>query len=236
MSQIIHDFETVITTTRSVRKRLDFERPVAVEVLRSCLELALQAPTGGNAEDWRFILVGHPELKKRVGDLYRRSFDEYVKKPLATSGGNHLQLAGRLGGVQADGSVSSRTARIIEGAVYLATNIHRSPWLVIPCATRPNPSNGKPGTTSALYGSIYPAIWSFQLALRSRGLGSVITSLHLNFAEEVANILSIPVGITQVALLPVAYTVGLDFKPAVRRSVDTVTFVDGWNRSLPNHL
>ena len=106
------------------------------------------------------------------------------------------------------------------------------PWLVLACATRPNPEldPAAAGTTAAVYGSVFPAVWSFQLALRSRGLGSVITTLHLHAAGEVARILGIPAGVTQACLLPVAYTRGVDFRPAVRRPVTEVVYWDCWGR------
>jgi len=225
---MITDFETVLTTTRSVRKRLDFDRDVPQEVIGDCLRLALQAPTGGHAEDWRFILVRDKSLRDELGRIYKLNFERYVQRPIAESGSQHELMSGRLGGVLADGGVDGRTARMLEGAAYLAENIHRSPWIVIPCATRPNPERGGPGTVSALYGSIYPAVWSFQLALRARGLGSVITSLHLYSELEVAELLRIPEGVTQIALLPVAFTIGTEFRSAARKSVSEVSFMNYW--------
>lgn len=228
MTAIIVDFDTVLTTTRSVRRRLDFERSVSRDVIDECLEIALQAPTGGNAQDWRFVLIDDEEIKKRIGEHYLKNFNKHVREPLIESGGVHRALRGRLGGVNSSGRLDERTKRMLEGATYLAENIHRSPWIVIACATRPKPDRARAGTMSALYGSVFPAVWSFQLALRSRGLGSVITSLHLHSELEIAELLGIPSSATQVALLPVAYTKGLQFKHGNRRPMSEVVAHNRW--------
>jgi nitroreductase len=229
MSEYSNDFSHILTTTRSVRKRLDFSRDVDISIIDDCLTLALQAPTCGHVEDWRWIVVSDEELKKELGQIYLQNFIEYVRTPLLSSGPSNELVKGRLGGVKS-GEVDSRTTRMLEGAAYLAENIHLSPFLVIPCASRPNPEFGGSGTISAVYGSVYPAIWSFQLALRSKGLGSVITSLHLHSAGKVAELLSIPDGVTQVAMLPVAYTIGTDFKVAARKNVEEVRFMNRWSQ------
>jgi nitroreductase len=220
---ILDDLNTVLTTTRAVRRRLDFDRPVARETLVECLELAIQAPTGGNAQDWRFVLVDDPLVKRAVGDVYRRCFDEFVRRPLA-AGLDAPAARGRL-----DRSESVR--RILAGAEYLAENIDRAPWLLVACATRPNPEHDPvaAGTVAAVYGSVFPAVWSFCLALRARGLGSIITTLHLNRADDVATLLGIPPDVTQCCLLPVAYTLGTDFRPAVRRPLEDVLFFNRWD-------
>jgi nitroreductase len=218
------DFEEVLTTTRAVRRRLDLTRPVPEQVLHDCLELALQAPTGADAEDWRFLLIGDPDLKHAIGLEYQRVFDEAVRPKLA-----ELAEGRTLRGMHKDLDQHQRESRqrVYETAAYLAENLCRMPWLVLVCATRPD---SDPRLRSGLYGSIYPAVWSFQLALRSRGLGSVITTLHLRDPEPVARLLDLPGEATQCALLPVAYTLGTDFKPARRRPVEEVTFRDTWGR------
>ncbi|WP_432906679.1 nitroreductase family protein [Micromonospora matsumotoense] len=228
------DLNHVLTTTRSVRLRLDYDRPVPIGLIGECLQLAVQAPTGGGAEDWRWLVVGDPTLKAELATLYHAAYQEYVHQPLHSAAGADSDLVrGRLGGVDADGTVSARTARILAGAEHLARNIGRAPYLVIPCATRPDPATGGPGTNSALYGSLYPAIWQFNLALRARGLGTVITTLHLHHAASVAALLGIPDDAVQITMLPVAYTVGTDFKVAARRPVDAVSYLDRWGTPLP---
>lgn len=230
----ITDLHEVLTTTRSVRRRLDFERPVPASVIGECLQLALQAPTGGAAEDWRWLVVADPELKGTLAELYLSAYETYVLTPLASAdGAENDTVAGRLGGVAAGGRISARTRRILDGADHLARNIGRAPYLVVPCATRPNPAKGGPGTLSAYYGSVYPAIWQFNLALRARGLGTVITSLHLHHAARAAELLGIPAEAEQITMLPVAYTVGTRFKAAARKPVREVAFLDSWGSAFP---
>lgn len=223
----ITDLETVLTTTRAVRRRLDLERPVERSILEECLDLALQAPTGGDAEDWRFVLIGDPGVRQRIGAHYLALFDRYVRPRMPTleNGGTMRADAPAEALAEAD---RARKVRVYSGAAFLAENFGRAPWLVLACATRPNTS---PKIASAVYGSVFPAIWSFQLALRSRGLGSIITTLHLRDPEPISEILGIPPGVTQCALLPVAYTVGTDFRRAARKPVREVSFIDRWGEA-----
>lgn len=228
------DLTEVLTTTRSIRLRLDYDRPVPLDVVGECIQLALQAPTGGDAQDWRWIVIDDPGLKAKIAEYYLQAFTEHVLAPLhGGSGAQDEEVRGRLGGVGRDGALDQRTRRILDAAEHLATTIGRAPYLVLPCATRPDPAAGGPGTTSALYGSIYPAVWSFNLALRARGLGTCITSLHLHHAAEIARLLGIPDGVVQVTLLPVAYTVGLSFRPVARKPVDAVSYLNAWGAPLP---
>ncbi|WP_110207678.1 nitroreductase family protein [Nocardioides daejeonensis] len=232
--QILTDLNQVLTTTRAVRMRLDYDRPVPLDVVGECLQLALQAPTAGGAEDWRWLVIADPELKEELGRLYFAGYDEHVYRPLhGERGAQDPVVAGRLGGVQADGSLSRRTQRILEGADHLARNIGRAPYLVIPCATRPDPAQGGAGSSSGLYGSMYPAIWQFNLALRARGLGTCFTSLHLHHADAAAKLLGLPDEAVQITMLPVAYTLGTEFKVATRKPVDEVAYLDRWGSSLP---
>ncbi|MGX4695413.1 nitroreductase family protein [Streptomyces sp. JNUCC 63] len=224
----ITDFETVLTTTRAVRRRLDFDRPVPRETVLDCLRIALQAPTGGDAEDWRFVLVGDPEVRRAIGEEYQRLFDLHVRPRMAAildGGTMRTHPPAR----PLDDAARRRKERVYSGAAYLAENLGRAPWLVLACATRPNRSAE---IAAAVYGSVFPSVWSFQLALRSRGLGSIITTLHLRGPETVTRLLGIPEGVTQCALLPVAHTIGIDFRPAARRPVEDVVFLDGWDRPL----
>ncbi|MET7397329.1 nitroreductase family protein [Dactylosporangium sp. NPDC005572] len=225
------DLNHVLTTTRSVRRRLDYDRPVPLGLVGECLQLALQAPTGGAAEDWRWLVVGDPRTKAALAELYLAAYVEYVQRPLQDA--DSPIVRDRLGGRNADGSLSARTARILGGAEDLAHNIGRAPYLLIPCATRPNPAKGGAGTNSAVYGSLYPAIWQFNLALRARGLGTVITTLHLHHAAAAAALLGIPDHALQITMLPVAYTQGTDFRVAARKPVNAVAYLDRWGEPLP---
>lgn len=220
--RLLGDVDAVLSTTRAVRRRLDFGRPVPRTVIVECMELALQAPSGGNAQDWRFVAIDDVDVRAAVAEIYRECYEAYVRVPLA-SGLDAPSARGRL-------DRSEAAERMLEGAHYLAENIHRSPWLVLACATRPNPERDATaaGTVSAVYGSVYPAVWSFCLALRSRGLGSIITTLAQNREEDIARVLRIPDGVTQCCLVPVAYTLGIDFRRAPRRPLEDVVFWNGW--------
>jgi nitroreductase len=203
----------LLSTTRAVRKRLDLERPVEPDVLLECLRLAVQAPTGGNRQGWRWIIVTDEAKRARLAELYREGAGSYLQQAAAAA--------------EADGD--RQTKRVYDSAIYLSEILDRVPVHVIPCVE--GRVDGRPnGDCAGFYGSILPAVWSFQLALRSRGLGSVWTTLHLSREREAAELLGIPDTISQVALLPVAYTTGGDFKPAQRPPVETVTYWDGWDQ------
>ena len=228
----ITDFETVMRTTRSVRKRLDLDRDVELSVVHECLDLALQAPTGGFSQDWRFLVITDGELRRQIAGYYEQAYEAEVAAALQNRSLYAKKVKGRLA-EPSDPSAKQRVQRILDGAEHLARNLHRVPVHVIACATRPNPERGGPGTPAGLYGSVFPAVWSLQLALRSRGLGSIITTLHLHHEAAVAELLGIPQEATQVCLLPVAYTIGLDFRPASRQGASEVTFLDRWGEPLP---
>lgn len=201
--------DELLSTTRSVRRRLDLRRAVEPEVILECLRQAVQAPTGGNVQNWRWLVVTDATKRARLADLYREA------------GADYLEQAAR-------NATDSQTRRVYESAVYLATHLHEVPVHVIPCQLG-RADGAENGRAAGFYGSILPATWSFMLALRARGLGSAWTTLHLQREREAAELLGIPPDVTQVALLPVAYTVGTDFKPASRAPVENVTFWDGWN-------
>jgi nitroreductase len=206
------DLETtdrLLATTRSVRKRLDLDRPVEVEVILDCLRLAQQAPTGSNSQGWRFVIVTDPELRAGLAQCYREASAEYF-------GGQRSGAGGQID-------------RVRDSAVYLRDVLERVPVHVIPCIQ--GRADGLPNSLAAgLYGSILPAAWSFMLALRARGLGSAWTTLHLGREREAAALLGIPDNVTQVALLPVAYTLGTDFKPAARPPVEEIVHLDRWSQ------
>lgn len=208
--------DELLSTTRAVRKRLDFERPVPEALLRECAELAVQAPTGSNMQGWRFVFVTERSKIEAIAGHYRSGFEAYR---------DSARFAGRVGeGLSAQRS--AQQARVVDSAVYLAENMHRSPVLFLPCiAGRPTSAEGAVSQT----GSIIPAAWSFMLAARERGLGTCWTTLHLAHEREVAEILGIPYDdVLQVALSPVAYTLGTDFKPATRVALDTVISWNAW--------
>lgn len=204
----------LLTTTRSVRRRLDFSRPVERAVVERCLEIAIQAPTASNSQNWHFLLVDDPAKRQAVSAWYKKSFDAYIQPALRWRERNPQVPYG-----QRD--------RVRESAIYLAEHLAEVPLLVIPCFSE-RVETASPAAQAASYGSILPAAWSLMLALRSRGLGAAWTTLHLNYEKEVAQILGIPPNITQAALLPVAYYLGDDFQPAARKPLNGLTHWNGW--------
>src|SRR5579875_2772002 len=176
--------DQVLATTRSVRKRLDFSRPVEPEVIRECLELALQAPTGGNRQGWQFVVVTDPDKRLAIGDVYRKGWATYLSLPI-----NQPEAFARL---QAQSPERAQTLlRVRESSDYLAEHIHEAPVLLIPCI-RGRPEGLSAADQAGFWGSILPAAWSFMLAARARGLGSAWTSVHLIYERESADVLGIP--------------------------------------------
>lgn len=208
--------DKLLTTTRSVRKRLDLERPVPSEIIEECLEIAIQAPTGGNSQGWRFLVVTDEDKKAKIGELYKQSFFIYARS-------QQEQTESR-GSRDHD---PEQQGRVVKSAVYLAQNMHKVPVMIIPCIEGRVEDAGLMAQ-AGLYGSILPAAWSLMLALRARGLGAAWTTLHLRYEQEIAEILGIPGHITQAALLPVAYFTGEDFQPAKRVAAAKVTSWNGW--------
>ena len=200
--------DRLLSTTRAVRRRLDLARPVPIAVVRECLALSQQAPTGSNQQGWRWVIVTDPALRRRIGEIYARGIPAIVA---------HGKTAVR----------DEQTRRVYDGALWLAEHVGEVPLLAIPCLSERVAPDAPLVIEASSYGSIYQAVWSFQLALRSRGLGSTFTTVTLLFEEQVRKLLGIPADWTQVAMLPVAYTKGGDFTPASRPPVETIVH---WNR------
>ena len=210
--------DEVLSTTRAVRKRLDFDRPVEREVLAECLELALQAPSGSNAQGWQFVIVTNPDKRAGLAELYQRAWAKYEDSP-----GN---AARAYRGDDPDRLATQE--RVMDSATYLAHNFARVPAMLIPC----HPGRFEEAPTASLAGvcgSVMPATWSFMLAARERGLGTAWTSLHLMYEREAAELLGIPYErVTQLALITVGYSKGTEFKPAPRAPLDQVVHWDAW--------
>lgn len=200
-----------------MRRRLDLEREVPLDVVRECIEVALQAPSGSNQQGWHFVIVTDPAKRAALGEIYARAFAIYENLPFA---------AGNI--FQDDPARAPVQQRVMGSARYLADHMGEAPVLLVPCIE--GRVDGQPAFFSAsVWGSLFPAVWSFMLAARARGLGTSWTSLHLMFEEEAAGVLGIPFdSVSQGALVPVAYTAGTDFKPGSRQPVDDVMHVDGW--------
>jgi nitroreductase len=213
-------FDTAITdkllsTTRSVRLRLDLDRAVEPEVVIECLRLASQAPTASNIQRWRWVIVTDPDKRAALGELYREGNVEFQKNLVPT--GHH------------------ESARFYESANHLIDHLGEVPVLVIPCIV--GRATGRSAESAiAMYASIMPATCSFMLALRSRGLGSVWTTLHLAKEAEASELLGIPEDVTQVGLIPVAYTLGTEFKLGPRQPVEELTYWNRWDNLSPAYV
>jgi nitroreductase len=202
--------DELLSTTRAVRRRLDLTRPVPREVLEECLRLAQQAPTASYRQDWHFVVVTDEEKRRALGELWRSVAVQY--------------LGGR-SSAAADGSAK----RLLESVEHLIAHIHEVPVHVIPCVEG-RTDHAPVVVQASRWGSIIPAAWSFMLAARARGLGSVWTTFHLRHEREAAELLGIPFDeVMQAALIPIAYTVGTDFRPAARAPLDTMVHWDRWS-------
>lgn len=213
--------DELLTTTRAVRKRLDFTRPVPLTLVRECLEIALQAPTGSNAQGWQWMVVAEPTQRKAIAEIYRKAWAVYENAPF-NAANTHKD----------DPSMRETQDKVQSSAAYLAKNMERAPVLLIPCISGrsdnvPAPM-GNLSQASAM-GSVLPAAWSFMLAARARGLGTAWTTLHLMHEKEAADVLGIPYDkVTQCALIPVAYTQGTNFKVGPRKPLDPILHIDRW--------
>jgi len=212
--------DELLSTTRSVRWRLDLDRPVELLLIRECLALALQAPTGGNAQGWHFVVVTDRAKKQAIAELYRQAWGIYYPQAVAALQQQDLGPA-----------TQATMARVGSSAAYLAEHLHDVLVLAIPCVAGrvEQPSRMAVFQQASIYGSILPATWNFMLAARARGLATCWTTLHLMFEAQAAQVLSIPYGaIMQAALIPVAYPKGTTFRPAARKPLDEVMHLDGW--------
>jgi nitroreductase len=207
----IASVDELLSTTRSVRKRLDLNRPVGRDVILECIQLAMQAPTGSNAQDWRWLVITDADKRAAIADIYRSVGAEYLA-------------------YAAKNTPDPQTRRVYSSAMSLTERLAQVPVHVIPCLDR-RFDGANLLLAATAWASIIPAGWSFLLALRSRGLGSVWTTMHLAKEQEVAEVLAIPPTVTQAALFPVAYTIGSDFRPASRPPAETVTYWDSWGES-----
>jgi nitroreductase len=211
VSEAPFDLETtdrLLSTTRAVRRRLDFDRPVPRDLILDCIRLSQQAPTGTNAQHWRWLVIDDPAKRKAVGELYARG----------------LPLLDEMAKTARD----EQTAHVYRDARSFAERLGEVPAIVIPCLEGRLPPDAELVQVTTYYGSIYPAVWSFQLALRSRGLGSTLTTSHLLAEREVGERLGVPSDYTQVALIPVAHIKGGELAPPPRRPVNEVIGWNGW--------
>jgi nitroreductase len=212
----IAETDALLTTTRSVRKRLDFSRPVEAELLEECIDLALQSPTGSNQQGWHIVVVTDEDKRKAIADVYREGFTAY-----------QAMKEGEDPGFGEDDLRAEQMPRVYDSASYLAENMEKAPAFVLFCVEGRVENAGVIGQAS-LYGSVLPAAWSFMLAGRARGLGMAWTTIHLFNEKAVAELLGLPDNVTQTVLFPVAYFTGDGFKPAKRLPASSVTHWNSW--------
>jgi nitroreductase len=209
--------DELLSTTRAVRTRLDLSRPVEPELIRECIEMAAQAPTASNSQTWHFVVVTDQAKRRKLGEWYRDAFEMFY-------GDREAVFAG----LPPDDPVYAATARrVVDSAAYLAEHMGEVPVHVIPVVWG-RTDKAPAAMQAAVWGSLLPAAWNFCLAARARGLGTCWTTLHLVHEKEAAELLGIPDDGMQGALLPVAHTVGTDFRPGPRRDLDRIVHFDTW--------
>jgi nitroreductase len=206
--------DELLTTTRSVRKRLDLTRDVPIDLVRECLEVALQAPSGSNRQSWHWMVITDENSRRVIGNYYRQAVASYLK-----SSGSAATLFAD------DQERNAVQRRVGDSVAYLGEHMGEVPVLVIPCVRAPRLSAG---SQAGLWGSLLPAAWSYMLAARTRGLGTAWTTLHLRYEEEISELLGIPTDIRQGALIPTAYYTGDTFRPAPRQPLDDVLHINSW--------
>lgn len=210
--------EELLSSTRAVRKRLDFDREVPKDLIRECVSAALQAPSGSNNITMQFVVITDPAKKQAIADEYARGWTQYAKA---------ASFAGAV--VKETEAEQAQQGRVVDSATFLAENMGRVPALVLACNKGPRLESLPAMASASLLGNILPATWSFMLAARNRGLGTAWTTIHLMQEKAVGEILGIPFDtVQQVCLTPLAYTVGTDFKPAMRPDPETIMHWDTW--------
>ena len=209
--------DRLLTTTRAVRKRLDLTRPVPPGLILDCIRIATQAPAGGNYQKWRWVVVDDADKRQAIADAYRRAYQPYIDAQKAA-------VSERI-------PDNETVGRIMSSSDYLAHKLGEVPIHVIPCALG-SVADGA-GDGAGWWGSLLPAVWSFMLAARARGLGTVWTTLHLRYEREVGELLGIPDTVTQLALIPTAYYTGDTFRPGERRPAEEVTYWNAWKQQQP---
>jgi len=210
--------DELLSTTRAVRKRLDFTKPVPDDLVRECVALAMQSPSGSNNMTMQFVVVRDADKRAAIGEIYRQSYGVYT-----TLDGIYIGSIDK-----GSDEANAQQRRSASSADFLGEHMGEAPVLIIPCIQ--GRVDGLPGMMAAsALGNVMPAMWSLMLAARARGLGTCWTTLHLMQEQAVAEILGLPFeSVQQVCLSPLAYTSGTDFKPAARPEPDTIIHWDTW--------
>ena len=207
--------DRLLTTTRSVRKRLDLSRPVPAELIEECLEVAVQAPTATYSQRWRFVVITDANQRATLAQIYGDAFRQYWASGKAADYGT--------------GPSAAQTKRMIDSAQYLVDHLKDVPVHVLFCVEG-HPDRSSLFDLSNVFGTIMPAAWSFMLAARARGLGCCWTTVHLLDADKAAQALGLPDTVMQAALLPVAYYAGEDFQTAPRVPARELTWWNKWGQ------
>ena len=215
MNYDLASVDYILETTRSVRKRLDFTRPIDRATIERCLEIAIQAPTGSNQQGWKWLLLTDAAKKAQIGEYYKKSWYAYSGAAMRAAPG---------------AEPSAQMRRVISSARYLADHMREAPLMIFPCV-HGRARDASPAVNAGLYGSIIPAAWSLMLALRARGIGAAWTTLHLAYEKECNAILGIPDDVTTAALLPAAYFTGDTFQKAARVPASDLTYWESWGAS-----
>lgn len=215
----VDQIDRLLSTTRAVRKRLDLDTPVPRELILDCIRVSTQAPAGGNYQRWRWVIVDDPDKKLVVADAYRRSYAPYIEAQRSA--------------VSDKAPDDSTLSKIMSSSDYLAEVLERVPMLAIPCSLgSPDDVGGDlGGGQQGWWGSVLPAVWSYMLAARARGLGTAWTTLHLRFADEVGAALGIPSTVTQLACVPTAFYTGDTFRPGQRKPAEQITYWNEWKNT-----
>lgn len=207
--------DRLMMTTKQVRRRLNLDKRVPTDIVLDCIDVASRAPIGGNMQVNRWLLIDDADTKSALAALYRRTGTDYLE-----NGRKQVEAAGS----------DPTSVKVVESSIYLLDHLHQVPLMIIPVRM------GRPGTEvfeqATFWGSVTPGVWSLQMALRSRGIGSAWTTLHLYHEKEANALLGIPDDFTQVALLPVAYFLGDDFAPSKRRPAQDVTYLNQWKHPI----
>lgn len=215
----VMDAETLLTTTRAVRRRLDLNRPVPRELVEDCVRLAIQSPSGGNRTAYRFVIVDDPAQREAIAAIYRRAFEIYSQGPTVATKA-----------FEGDPQKTVAQERVFASVEHLAMRLHEVPVLVVPCMLGRSEERTGVRAQAGFWGSVVPAVWSFMLAARTKGLGTAYTTMHLEFERETAEVLGIPYEeVTQACLLPLAYTLGTEFSPASRPPASEFISWDRWS-------
>lgn len=229
MTKLIADIDEVLSTTRAVRFRMDLDRPVERDVIEECLRLAQQSTMGSNLEDWRFVAVTDADTKSRIAEIYQDVWLKTVEEPLAQ--GEAATVTRLAPDVRDDDESKQRQERTLRSVKYLVDRLERVPVLVFACSAKPIPDTVLGNKASGYYGSIFPIAWSFQLACRSRGLGTVMATAIVYHADKLIKILELPEGTHPISMIPVGYSKGLDFKAAKRLPVEDILRWERWGQN-----